>query len=225
MGDDDEGKICHQMLKTSLVCAPSWTSGIGATESDTTTEGEDDDDDDDEYLEPSSSQDSGSLGAAASSNGTTTNQSLATQTNQDSDLLTISVPTVYLTRKDPSTSSYHTYQLNIESSSGLSWCVYRRYSQFYALHQSLRKEDPGVGRLQFPPKRRINSKTSTIVQDRRVRLEAYMQSLCRHVEKCHPNSERDTNLFYKFLSYSSKLSETLHQHQEEATSSPPPPPT
>lgn len=218
MSDDGGDKVRHQMLKTSLVCAPSWTSGIGADQSDT------DESNSSTRLDPSTaSLDSLETNNCSSgsnsnhqqpthSNSTATATTTAASPQRDCELLSIWVPTVYLTRKDPSSSSYHIYQIDIESSSGARWSIYRRYSQFHALHQKLRAEDSQIDRLfSLPPKHRINSKTSTIVQNRRVKLEMYMQSLCSYIEKSRPSVDRDLDVFYKFLSYSSKVSEDLEQ--------------
>lgn len=206
MGDSD--KMCHQQLmKASLVCAPSWTSGIGA--------GDDSDDDDDGTDDNNPSTTSQDSSEATTSNtdhriSSPPNSTAATTSiPQDLELLNISVPTVYLTRTDPSSSSYHIYQIDIESSRGVSWSIYRRYSQFHKLHQQLKGQDPAIDRLAFPPKRRINSKTSTIVQDRRLKLENYLRSLCLYIEKSRPDVDRDTDIFYQFLSSSTKVSENL----------------
>lgn len=96
--------------------------------------------------------------------------------------LHVDIPTVYLTRRDSSnSSSFHVYQVNIRTSAEAEWSIYRRYSQFLALHQRLKSCNPAIGKLSFPPKRRLNSKASTIVQERRRKLEEYMQQLCKLV--------------------------------------------
>lgn len=215
MGDND--KMCHQqILRASLVCAPSWTSGIGARSED--SGGGDDETDDSKLDNPSTtsqdssetalnpnSRSSSSIGPPASASMSTS----APSSQADFEHLSISVPTVYLTRKDPSSSSYHIYQIDIESSRGVSWSIYRRYSQFHKLHQQLRSQNPTIDRLSFPPKRRINSKTSTIVQDRRLKLENYLRSLCSYIEKSRPDVDRDSDPFYQFLANSTKISENL----------------
>lgn len=93
----------------------------------------------------------------------------------------VDIPTVFLTKQKDSksnSSSFHVYQLNFSSSKSAKWSVYRRYSQFLSLHQRLKSIEPMIGKFSFPPKRRLNSKASTIVQDRRQRLEEYMRKLC-----------------------------------------------
>lgn len=38
------------------------------------------------------------------------------------------------------------------------WNIYRRYSQFYALHNELKKLDPIVASFDFPPKKSLGNK-------------------------------------------------------------------
>lgn len=149
---------------SSLITAPSWSLGFGADHREFNNK-----------LLDSSETD-------------------ATHSSADSDAptqrqlrLSLEIPTVYLTKTDPksptSKSSYHVYQLNIKSSSGEQWSVYRRYSQFLALHRQLRSLEPEIKRFKFPPKKNFNSKASTIVQDRRIKLEEYIKTLNNYLEK------------------------------------------
>lgn len=105
-------------------------------------------------------------------------------------VLSLQIPTVYLTRKDPSSSSYHVYQLKIWSSD-CEWSIYRRYSQFYALHQQLKALDSAIGKFYFPPKCRLNTKASNTVQKRRLKLEEYMRCLNNYIGKLPPGSSTD----------------------------------
>lgn len=57
------------------------------------------------------------------------------------------------------------------------WNVYRRYSQFYALHKALRKNNPIVNSFDFPPKKSIGNKDAKIVEERRKRLQRYLRCL------------------------------------------------
>lgn len=147
-----------------------------------------------ETIRPSSSSltraPSWSLGVGADS------EELDVESNQADDSsefvtfypkLDLRIPTVYLTKKDSSSSSYHVYQLTIKTSTGEEWSVYRRYSQFYELHQKLKNKDPVVAKFHFPPKRRLNSKASTIVQERRRKLEEYVSTLNCYIEKLPPS--------------------------------------
>lgn len=153
---------------SSLTRAPSWSLGVGANSKDL---------------------DNLDRNNRTLTNGTDdlTNNHLTSGSSEfnSSTKLSIKIPTVYLTKKDalPSSPSYHVYQLTIKTSTGEEWSVYRRYSQFYELHQQLKTKDPIVGRFIFPPKKRLNSKSSTIVQDRRNKLEEYVTTLSCYIDK------------------------------------------
>lgn len=102
----------------------------------------------------------------------------------------VEIPTVYLTRRDSTnSSSFHVYQVNIVTGINVGWSIYRRYSQFLTLHQQLKACDPAIGKFPFPPKHRLNSKASTIVQERRRKLEDYLRLVCDYVVK-RPSSAR-----------------------------------
>lgn len=115
-------------------------------------------------------------------NGVVTNiSSSSQQTNYiQSHISKLEIPTAYLSRKE--NSSFHVYQLLVKTRSGNEWSVYRRYSQFYALHKLLKRLDLRVKKLNFPPKKTLSNKTLTTVQDRRRRLEVYLMSLLYIVE-------------------------------------------
>lgn len=168
-----------------MLRAPSWTAGVGAQETD--------DDDDDNSLcinraTISSSQsnqvDKDDVNGKTSnhtSNGKTRNH-IAKDGRTRSDKepsIKITVPTAFLATKDA--SSYHVYQIFIQTKEK-EWNVYRRYSQFHALHVSLRKDHNHIAKLDFPPKERINNKTSNTVQLRRKRLEAYLAALVDYID-------------------------------------------
>lgn len=154
---------------SSLTRAPSWSLGIGA--------------DDGNRRRNSLSSIDGELASQSSR----LSQTIRIKLN-------IEIPTVYLTKRDQNKSSFHVYELNIEDlKSGQKWSVFRRYSQFYSLHQQLRSKNPEIGKLYFPPKRRLNSKASTIVQDRQKKLEEYMRSLNHFIGRLPP-SQSDLDL-------------------------------
>lgn len=171
---------------SSLTRAPSWSLGVGADSEDL-----DNYDRNNPNRENDNSNPSNQLNSTSSSEYTSVYPKLSIQ-----------IPTVYLTKKDTSSSSssttasssssssssssYHVYQLTITTSTGDEWSVYRRYSQFYELHQQLKTRDPNVGKFNFPPKKRLNSKASTIVQDRRRKLEEYVNTLNCYIEKLPP---------------------------------------
>ncbi|KXJ69160.1 hypothetical protein RP20_CCG028495 [Aedes albopictus] len=57
------------------------------------------------------------------------------------------------------------------------WSVFRRYSEFYRLHKRLQKEYPSVRTLDFPPKKKIGNMNAQFVEQRRQRLQVYLNSL------------------------------------------------
>lgn len=84
-------------------------------------------------------------------------------------------------------SSYHAYQVSLRASSGETWSIYRRYSQFYAFHSQLKSIDSKIAkRFKIPPKRTLNSKSSTIVQERRIKLEEYLNSIAAYIDRHIP---------------------------------------
>ncbi|XP_058444266.1 sorting nexin-29 [Malaya genurostris] len=58
-----------------------------------------------------------------------------------------------------------------------SWSVFRRYSDFYRLHKRLQREYPSVKSLDFPPKKKIGNMNPQFVEQRRQRLQVYLNSL------------------------------------------------
>ncbi|XP_058064524.1 sorting nexin-29 [Anopheles bellator] len=82
---------------------------------------------------------------------------------------------------------YHVYEIRITQSphtSGTtvtvgyeSWSIYRRYNEFYKLHKRLLKEYPTVKNLDFPPKKQIGYMNADFVEQRRQRLQVYLNSL------------------------------------------------
>uniref|UniRef100_A0A182W5L0 Sorting nexin-29 n=1 Tax=Anopheles minimus TaxID=112268 RepID=A0A182W5L0_9DIPT len=79
---------------------------------------------------------------------------------------------------------YHVYEIRITPSgvSGSttgneSWCVYRRYNEFYRLHRRLQKQYPTVRTLDFPPKKKFGNMNADLVEQRRQRLQVYLNGL------------------------------------------------
>uniref|UniRef100_A0A182PFW0 Sorting nexin-29 n=1 Tax=Anopheles epiroticus TaxID=199890 RepID=A0A182PFW0_9DIPT len=79
---------------------------------------------------------------------------------------------------------YHVYEIRITPSgvSGStagneSWCVYRRYNEFYRLHRRLQKQYPTVKKLDFPPKKKFGNMNADLVEQRRQRLQVYLNGL------------------------------------------------
>lgn len=195
--DRDPDHYHHTIRPTSssLIRAPSWSLGFGADIRET----EDLDHDGDCCHISGSSREhntlSSSLPNSSSSDMNRVRSSSSVEVQQNNcPRISIEIPTVYLTRNHSSssstatTSSFHVYQLNIKTSADVEWSVYRRYSQFLALHQRLKTKEPAIGKFTFPSKRRLNSKASTIVQDRRRKLEEYMRLLCNYIAQLAPNS-------------------------------------
>uniref|UniRef100_A0A182Q814 Sorting nexin-29 n=1 Tax=Anopheles farauti TaxID=69004 RepID=A0A182Q814_9DIPT len=79
---------------------------------------------------------------------------------------------------------YHVYEIRVTPSgvSGSttgneSWCVYRRYNEFYRLHRRLQKQYPTVKTLDFPPKKKFGNMNADFVEQRRQRLQVYLNGL------------------------------------------------
>lgn len=176
----DQEKPCDSFndirsCSSSLIRAPSWSQGVGAyserpSRSESNVSDSDQQEHSDESLNPFRhlSIQISTVYLIRGKHGSSRNQPQ-------------SVASSSISATSSSSASYHVYQLNLKTESGHEWSVYRRYSQFHSLHQKLKARDPEIGKLNFPPKRRINSKASTIVQDRRRRLEEYLVCLINYV--------------------------------------------
>uniref|UniRef100_A0A673WK67 Sorting nexin 29 n=1 Tax=Salmo trutta TaxID=8032 RepID=A0A673WK67_SALTR len=55
------------------------------------------------------------------------------------------------------------------------WNVYRRYTEFRALHNHLRSQFPQVDTFSFPPKKAIGNKDAKFVEERRKQLQSYLR--------------------------------------------------
>ncbi|XP_076177234.1 sorting nexin-24 [Ptiloglossa arizonensis] len=72
---------------------------------------------------------------------------------------------------------YYVYCVEVlESESGTRYFIERRYSEFSALHRTLKKEN--VDTAPFPPKRVRNSQPK-VLEQRRAALELYIQKMIR----------------------------------------------
>lgn len=103
-------------------------------------------------------------------------------------LVNIWIPTAFLAGQ-PKTSSHHVYQVYVRIKDE-EWNVYRRYSQFHALHSKLKKKHPIVGSFDFPPKKTFSSRDARVVQERRKRLESYLRSVVNLIQMEHEISDR-----------------------------------
>ena len=104
-------------------------------------------------------------------------------------LVNIWVPSVFLTGSGA--SRHHVYQVYWGSIytailrspqvyiriRDTEWNVYRRYSQFHELNQSLRKKDPIVNSFDFPPKKSMGNMEERFVEDRRKALQSYLRCI------------------------------------------------
>ncbi|XP_030750576.1 sorting nexin-29 isoform X2 [Sitophilus oryzae] len=87
------------------------------------------------------------------------------------------IPSAFLTGSG--SNSHHVYQVYLRAGND-EWNIYRRYAQFHALHTDLKKLDPIVGTFDFPPKKSIGKKDSSLVEDRRKRLQVYLRRIIDH---------------------------------------------
>jgi len=112
-------------------------------------------------------------------------------------LVNIWIPSVFLTGSG--SSRHHVYQVYVRIRD-TEWNVYRRYSQFFQLHQSLRKKDPIVNSFDFPPKKSMGNKAERFVEDRRKALQMYLRSIVNYLVttnvslSCSPDKETLLNL-------------------------------
>lgn len=93
-------------------------------------------------------------------------------------LVNIWIPSVFLTGSG--SARHHVYQVYVRIRD-TEWNVYRRYSKFFQLHQSLRKKDPIVNSFVFPPKKSVGNKAERFVEDRRRGLQCYLRSIVNYL--------------------------------------------
>ena len=90
-------------------------------------------------------------------------------------LIHLWIPSVFLSGSGSKT--HHVYQVYLRIRDE-EWNIYRRYSDFYALHTDLRKKESLVDGFYFPPKKSVGYKTEKVVEERRKRLQAYLRQVC-----------------------------------------------
>lgn len=96
------------------------------------------------------------------------------------------IPQAFLTGSG--SNAHHVYQIFLHAGND-EWNIYRRYAQFYALHNDLKKLDPDVAAFDFPPKKSYGNKDSAVVEERRKRLQVYLRRIISHwPELSHCNS-------------------------------------
>uniref|UniRef100_A0A8C7WKJ3 Sorting nexin 29 n=1 Tax=Oncorhynchus mykiss TaxID=8022 RepID=A0A8C7WKJ3_ONCMY len=95
---------------------------------------------------------------------------LATQAHRA--LINVWIPSVFLQGR--AANAYHVYQVYIRILDN-EWNVYRRYTEFRALHNHLRSQFPQVDNFSFPPKKAIGNKDARFVEERRKQLQSYLR--------------------------------------------------
>ncbi|KAF7273900.1 hypothetical protein GWI33_013417 [Rhynchophorus ferrugineus] len=96
---------------------------------------------------------------------------------EDNTNVNIWIPSAFLTGSG--SNSHHVYQIFLRAGND-EWNIYRRYAQFHALYTDLKKLDPIVGTFDFPPKKSLGKKDSSLVEERRKRLQAFLRQIIRH---------------------------------------------
>uniref|UniRef100_A0A8C8H1F6 Sorting nexin 29 n=1 Tax=Oncorhynchus tshawytscha TaxID=74940 RepID=A0A8C8H1F6_ONCTS len=87
-------------------------------------------------------------------------------------LINVWIPSVFLQGR--AANAYHVYQVYIRILDN-EWNVYRRYTEFRALHNHLRSQFPQVDNFSFPPKKAIGNKDARFVEERRKQLQSYLR--------------------------------------------------
>ncbi|KWU43550.1 hypothetical protein RHOSPDRAFT_6020, partial [Rhodotorula sp. JG-1b] len=75
-------------------------------------------------------------------------------------------------------------QLGDAGTTKAAWIVTKRYSEFAALHDRLRDRYAPARSLDFPSKRLVGAWSKEFIEQRRLGLERYLQSLLRFAEIC-----------------------------------------
>ncbi|RDX51162.1 PhoX domain-containing protein [Lentinus brumalis] len=81
-------------------------------------------------------------------------------------------------------------QLAQDGSFASGWVVARRYNEFFNMHNKLREKYLVVRNLDFPGKRLVTSLSTSFVDNRRVALEKYLQSLIAIPAVCESDELR-----------------------------------
>lgn len=105
-----------------------------------------------------------------------------TEIDVSTQIISLWVTSVFLSG---SQRQHHVYQIHVRIGPE-EWNVYRRYSEFYNLHQESKKQYPVVSAFQFPPKKTIGNKDSKFVEDRRIKLQLYLRRLVNHLVANNP---------------------------------------
>ncbi|XP_041062720.1 sorting nexin-29 isoform X2 [Carcharodon carcharias] len=98
-------------------------------------------------------------------------------------LINVWIPTVFL--RGRAANAFHVYQVYIRIKDD-EWNVYRRYTEFRALHTRLRAKFPSVNTFHFPPKKAIGNKDAKFVEERRKQLQEYLRSIMNKIIQTLP---------------------------------------
>jgi hypothetical protein len=94
----------------------------------------------------------------------------------DCTTIKVSIPAASTTTKKPGDPPHTVYILHITS--GITqWNIRRRYSDFYYIHQLLKKHVTDENLPQLPPKRYFGSNDSKFIEERRIQLEKYIKMI------------------------------------------------
>jgi sorting nexin-29 len=104
-------------------------------------------------------------------------------TNTARTLINIWIPSVFLSGLGNGT--HHVYQVYLRIRDE-EWNIYRRYSEFYALHKDLQKKDRLVTAFDFPPKKTVGNRAEKFVEDRRKRLQGYLRQIVNLMVQTNP---------------------------------------
>ncbi|KAL8611043.1 hypothetical protein ACOMHN_042659 [Nucella lapillus] len=88
--------------------------------------------------------------------------------------------------------SHYEYEVKIKIGEEI-WSVFRRYSKFREVHQTMRKKYPNVDILVFPP-RKLFHKSERVAAERRILLEQYLSNLielCQRSRDCPLHSDNN----------------------------------
>ncbi|XP_072124945.1 sorting nexin-29 isoform X2 [Mobula birostris] len=114
---------------------------------------------------------------------TSEDQSLSDFETVHCALINVWIPTVFL--RGRAANAFHVYQVYIRIKDD-EWNVYRRYTEFRALHNRLRTKFPTVNTFHFPPKKAIGNKDAKFVEERRKQLQEYLRNIMNKIIQTLP---------------------------------------
>ncbi|XP_078274432.1 sorting nexin-29 isoform X2 [Rhinoraja longicauda] len=114
---------------------------------------------------------------------TSEDQSLSDFETAHCALINVWIPTVFL--RGRAANAFHVYQVYIRIKDD-EWNVYRRYTEFRALHNRLRTKFMTVNTFRFPPKKAIGNKDAKFVEERRKQLQEYLRNIMNKIIQILP---------------------------------------